>query len=394
MRRSAILLMCVAAIALVAAKAFAVDRNFAGSIQLDYLFVPTEHGNLNAGEDVGTYGFDGFTIEAAEKLSVDVSNHLSANVKVCFGCHGFELDMAYVDYRVADEFNLRAGRFSPSFGSFNLRHDVGNYKFSDKPLPYDMGRMLRMRTWNMGVIPSPFPDNGVEVNGSHWFGDSTEIDYAVYAVMGFKSTDTHPHDLRFDESRMPYYVDDNARPTVGARVALTQKLGGLSDVTIGASGMYGTYDRNNQLTYAILGGDVSFRIRRTSIRMEYLVRRTEMDTTDATDFALPVASPGKDAFTKQGAYIEIEQPLSASVDLLGRVDGLYRIGNYLKPEDEDDVVPLARRSSILRYSLGGSYAFERGFRMKLSTELWQFSDRDEDGHRIDVGVHAAFVGTY
>jgi hypothetical protein len=316
-------------------------------------------------------------------------------VKVCFGCHGFELDMAYVDYRVADEFNVRAGRFSPSFGSFNLRHDVGNHKLNDKPLPYDMGRMLRLRTWNMGVLPSPFPDNGVEVNGTHWFGDSTAVDYALYAVMGFKSNDVHVHDLRFDESRQPYYTDNNARPTVGARLALTQKLGNLSDVTLGASAMYGTYDRNNDFTYAIVGGDLSFRVQRTTLRMEYLARRTEFDTSDPNGFAFaPIGN--KDSFTKQGAYVELEQPLSSSVDLLLRADGLYRIGNFIQPatDEEDEEVPLSRRSYIVRYTVGGSYVFERGFRVKLSTELWQFSDKDEHGKSRDVGVHAAFVGTY
>ena len=103
---------------LAAWSAYAVDRNFAGSAQVDYFFVPTAGGNLNEGDAPGHYGFDGFTIEASEKVAVDVSEHLSANVKVCFGCHGFELDMAYADYRFADELNIRAGRFSPSFGAF------------------------------------------------------------------------------------------------------------------------------------------------------------------------------------------------------------------------------------------------------------------------------------
>jgi len=31
-----------------------------------------------------------FTTEASLKLAVDVSEHISANVKLCYGCHGFE----------------------------------------------------------------------------------------------------------------------------------------------------------------------------------------------------------------------------------------------------------------------------------------------------------------
>jgi hypothetical protein len=316
---------------------------------------------------------------------------VSANVKLCYGCHGFEADMAYVDYRPLDEFYVRAGRFSPSFGAFNLRHDVGNHKLSDKPLPYDMGRMLRMRTWNQGVLPSPFPDNGIQMGGTHWFGDTTQIDYAVYGIAGFRNNGERMTDLNFGDSRKAYYVDNNARPTVGAHLTLTQKLGGLSDFTLGASGMYGTYDINNDYAYGILGGELAVRVKRTVLRMEYLVRRTEFDTSNPAGYALPVTG-NKDSFLKHGAYVELEQPLSPSVDLIARADGLYRIGNFLTAEDEP--APLAKKSWIMRYTIGGSYAFERGFRLKVSTELWQFSDKDEDGRNRDVSIHTAFVGTY
>lgn len=56
---------------------------------------------------------------------------------------------------LADELNFRVGRLTPAFGSFPLRHDPANHRTSDKPLPYDMGRMLRFREWNEGVLPAP-----------------------------------------------------------------------------------------------------------------------------------------------------------------------------------------------------------------------------------------------
>jgi hypothetical protein len=142
-----------------AGPARALDRNFAGSAQIDYHFVPGQHD-----KSARAVVFDGTTMELAFKVAVDFSDHLSANLKVCYGCHGFETDMAYFDYRVADELNFRLGRFSPSFGGFNLRHDPANHRLSDKPLAYDMGRMLRLREWNLGVLPSPFADNGIEVS--------------------------------------------------------------------------------------------------------------------------------------------------------------------------------------------------------------------------------------
>ncbi len=384
-----------------AVSAFAVDRNFAGSAQVDYFLVPTSGANVDQDfQGVGTnrtgvfgkYGFDGFTLEASEKVAVDVSEHLSANVKVCYGCHGFELDMAYADYRFADELNLRAGRFSPSFGAFNLRHDVANHKLSDKPLPYDMGRMLRMRTWNLGVLPSPFPDNGVELDGTHWFGETTQLDYAAYAVQGFRSGDPHPADFDFLLSHTPYYVDDNGLPAVGARLAVTRKLGELSDATLGASGMYGTYDPRGSLTYAIVGGDFTLRVHRTSLRIEYLVRRMEIDASDPMLLALPVPPDGEEYVLKHGAYVELEQPLSPVFDLLARVDGLYRIGNFRA--DPTGETFLSRKSGVLRYTLGAAFSLERGFRVKLSTELWQFSDPDDDGHTLAVGLHASFVAAY
>lgn len=387
-----IAVLVAAALALVSGRAAAVDRNFAGSAQVDYHFVPTQGGNLNAGDTPGKYGFDGFTLEASEKLAVDVSDHVSGNVKVCFGCHGFELDMTYLDFRVVDELNIRAGRFSPSFGSFNLRHDVANHKLSDKPLPYDMGRMLRLRTWRLGVLPSPFPDTGVELNGSHWFGSSAQFDYAAYAVQGFRSADPHPLDVDFVQSRQLYYVDDNARPTFGGRLALTYKLGSLSDMTLGASGMAGTYDNNNLYWYTILGADFVLRIYRTNVRVEYLVRRTDFDTSDPSRFALAVAPTNGNFYVKHGAYVEVEQPLSGSVDLIGRVDGMLRAGNFAA--DPTGETLLSARSTVVRYTLGTSYAFERSFRLKMSVELWQWSDADEQGRKLDVGLHTAFVGTF
>ncbi len=369
-------------------EALAIEHHFAGSAQIDYYFVPTIK-DANA----RPIGFDGFTLEAAGKVAVDFSDHFSANLKLCYGCHGLETDMAYFDYRVADELNFRFGRFSPSFGAFNIRHDPANHRLSDKPLPYDMGRMLRLRTWNMGVLPSPFPDNGLEVNGTHGFGDGGSVDYAIYAVSGFKG-DARGFDLDFVQSRdgNAYYIDNNGRPTVGGRLAMTLKLGSASDATLGASAMRGTFDPDNRLSYTILGGDLSLRLDRTNVRMEYLVRRQELDVSDPTRFLYNVVANG-DFFVKHGAYAEIEQPLSDTVDLIGRVDGMLRVGNVPLVTPAPAEGALSARSSVLRYTLGSAFAVEQNLRVKVSAELWQFSDPDAAGLRIAAGLHLAAVGT-
>lgn len=377
----------------------AEEYNFAGSAQLDYHLVPNGP-RLETAPGPAT-PFQGFTMEAGLKVAVDISEHLSANVKLCYGCHGVELDMAYFDYRAVDELNLRVGRFSPSFGAFNLRHDPANHMLSDKPLPYDMGRMLRKGDWNNGVLPSPFPTNGVEVNGTHWLGTVAQFDYALYAVTGFKNdSDANPTDLNFQQSHLPYYVDNAPRPASGARLALTLKGSSSVDLTFGASGMLGTYDPKSNLTYVIAGGDIALRVQRTAFRVEYLIRRQQIDTRNPDIFKYTIAANGGDFFTKQGAYAELEQPITTALDFTGRVDGMWRRGNVSDvpvgggSAAPTSVSPLQYQSYVVRETLGLAYALERNFRLKGSAELWEFSYPDSLGQRATLGFHIGAVGSF
>jgi hypothetical protein len=363
--------------------AAAIERNFAGSAQLDYHLVPSQK-SVPARST-----FDGFTSEVALKLAVDVSERLSANVKVCHGCHGFELPMAYFDYRLADELNVRVGRFSPSFGAFNLRHDPANHATSSKPLPYDMGRMLRKADWNLGVMPSPFPDNGVEINGTHWFGEAAQTDYAIYAVSGFKaagqSTDL---DWTQSYSRNAYVIDNNGSPTFGGRLAFTLRTGDSSDLTLGGSAMRGKYDPENRYSYTIAGGDLSARFGGTYLRLEYLVRHQSFAPNPNVMFKLPLDPSGRESFDKHGYYLEIEHAVTESVSLLARADGLYRAGNL--PVDS----PLGPRSAIFRYTAGATFAIQPGFRLKASAELWAFSEDPPVHKDWEPTFHLAVVGTF
>lgn len=373
-----------AILALIPTRAWAVDHAVSGSIQLDYHFVPTAH-EANS----RSTAFDGFTSEVSLKLTADVTDHISGSVKVCYGCHGFEADMAYLEYRPLEEIGVRAGRINPSFGSFNLRHDPANHGLSSKPLPYDMGRMLRMSSWNMSILPSPFPDNGVEVGGTHWIGSTAQLDYAAYAVSGFKANND-ALDIDWLQSRSPslYYVDNNGRPTVGGRVAGTLRLGPTSDVTLGGSVMHGNLNPDNTLAYSIVGGDLGFRYAKTTVRIEYLARRTEFDSSDPTRFKYSLSKERGDFSMKHGGFFEIEQGLSNYVAVIGRLDGLARFGNLSATSD------LADGSTVGRATVGGVFTFERGIRLKLSTELWRFSDFDLRGHDKAISTHIALVGAF
>jgi len=368
-------------LALIASPALAqdIERNFAGSAQLDYLLVPTEF-------PAAQLGFDGFTTELSIKLAVDFTDRLSASVKICYGCHGFETDMAHVDLRVADELNVRVGRMNPSFGEFGLRHDPANHRASSKPLPYDMGRMLRKNEWNEGILPSPYVDNGVEISGTHFFGETVQIDYAAFIMSGLKGSNDGT-DLDFTQSRSGslYYVDNNSEPAFGGRAVVTVNLSDSVSATLGGSGMYGHYDPTAKLAYFILGADLFLRFDQLTIRGEYLIRRTDMALGDRPDlkFRYAFTDPKKNFFVKDGFYVEAEYPILPSFEVLARFDGLRRFGNV------PSTSRLRSESAVLRTTVGVNFVIYQGLRIKLSGEFWDFSDF-EDELAVHLGVVASF----
>jgi hypothetical protein len=380
MRASIPALALVACVAAREAGAQEIQRNFVGSVQLDYLSIPTE----DVADDIA---LDGATAELSLKVGVDFSENLSSNVKVCFACHGFEVGAAYFDLRAADELNFRVGRFTPSFGDFPVRHDPANHRTNDKPLPYDMGRMLHIRDWNMSILPAPWVDNGLEINGSHFFAELSQIDYAIYAIGGPRAS-ADAVDFDFIQSRTPalYYIDNNSRPTVGGRLSGTLGFTAAAHLSLGASGMLGTYDPDNELSFWLLGADLVLRTEPFILRAEYLVRRTEMSLglDPASQFRYGPGADGKydPWFIKDGFYTELEIPLG-DVDLVGRWDGLRRLGNTLTTSE------LRSDSVLLRYTAALSYRIKAATRLKLSAEYYDSSDFDDEV-ALHVGIASPF----
>ncbi len=356
------------------------ERHLAGSVQLDYL--ATRH-RASAPDQ----GLSGATVELSLKMTLDFGEHVSSNIKVCFACHGFDVGMAFFDLRVADELNIRAGRFTPAFGSFPLRHDPANHSTSDKPLAYDMGRMVRLREWNEGVLPAPWVDNGIEINGSHFFGKRAQLDYAVYAINGPKG-DSDGVDLDFKQSRSPerYYADNNGEPALGGRVSTTLDLTESSILSFGGSVMAGHYDPAGKLRFSIIGADASLQLGRVVLRAEALRRRTEISLGEdpATRFRY---GPGADGtfstFTlKDGFDAEAEVRLG-KLELIGRWDGLRRMGNVLATSD------LRSESAVLRYTAAAAYKLTGALRLKTSVEFYDFSDFEDE-----LAFHLGIAGPF
>lgn len=356
----------------------AADVNFAGSVQLDYLWVPTD-------ERARDFVFDGFTTELSLKLSADVSEHIAAQVKTCYGCHGFEIGAAYVDFRL-DDLTLRAGRFTPSFGDFQARHDPANHLTSDKPLPYDMGRMLHLRDWNMSILPAPYVDSGMQVSYAPALSECADLEITAYVIGGLRGG-SDASDVDFVQSRSgeAYYVDNNSSPSVGGRLSLRFDVGALF-IAVGASAMYGTYDPDGELDVLLLGADLMLRIERWTWRNEVLVRRTEMALGDDPESRFRYG-PGADGtfdpyFLKSGFYSELTFPLGP-LEGVARVDGMRRQGNVTLASE------LRKDSAVLRYTLGTNVGLVRDWRVKISAEYYDFSDFSDE-----VGLHLGVVGAF
>lgn len=354
----------------------ASDVQLAGSI---FLNQPTLFGDRE--ETLGAT-VRGMNAEATFKVVADVNEHISASIKVCYGCHDFAADQAHVDWTVVDEFNVRLGRFPVPFGEFYLRHDPANHRSSSKPLPYMMGRMLRRDDFNLTIVPEPYPDNGVELYGTAR-GDTTELAYSLYAVAGIKGS-AAAGDLDFIRTRTEYFADNNRTPTVGGRMSLSflELPGELwRYMSIGFSAMYGYYDDNDELAYLMAGADFYTRLGKLNVRGEVVMRRTDLPDRPGSFQQVLV-----DRFSqREGFYFQLDGPINRHLEWLGRFDG-FRLGAPVRlnsglPDTE---------SSILRYTAGlNVIPVPGGVKLKLNYEFWQFSDFPEE-HLLHTGL----VGTF
>lgn len=362
------------AVALAAILGLFGDINVAGSI---YLNQPTL---LSAREEVLGSTARGMNAETAVKLVADVNESVSASAKVCFGCHGFQADMAYFDWIVDDAFSVRAGRFPVPFGEFYLRHDAANHRSATKPLPYEMGRMLRRAEFNLAIVPEPYPDNGVELFGT-FRGDRVELAYSLYAVAGLKGSAGFG-DLDFIQSRNEYFADNNRTPTVGGRLTLAfpdLPVPSWRWFAVGISGLSGYYDDDDELIYRMLGIDLYTRYDRINLRGEIMMRRTEIPNRPQ-NFRQTLLDLW---VQREGFYLQLDGPMTPWLEWLVRWDGFRRsgpvpVGVLLEPD-----------TYILRYTAGVNLVPATGVKLKINYEYWDF-EHFEAEHM----VHTGLVGTF
>ncbi len=368
MRRGAAVGAALAATILAAGGAArAFDFTLSGSGAIEYhAFVGA---NTHALAQPSSIGIDSLTLEVAQKLVVDVSKGVNVNVKVCFGCHGVELDQGYAEGHLKDWFSIRAGRITVPLGEFNVRHDPANYTSPSKPLPYAMGDMLYYRPseFNLGVVPTPYADNGAEIFGSVWIGGRVLLDYSVYLVRGLVGS----NDLNFVDSRA--YVAAKHTPSVGGRLVMT-----VGPFSLGGSASWGYYDAASKLQYLIYGADLYARWRWFVVRAEFIARQTDYDPN------VPgyLYAPKDRAFVKAGYYAQLDVNPLEWLTLLVRVDGLERLGMPLPGS-----IITSDRAGIIRATGAAAFRFAANFVLKAGYEFWKLHGTPfEDQHVVRAAL--------
>jgi hypothetical protein len=327
---------------------------FSGSAAVDYRFISGPRPPSNP----SSLGITALNLEVAAKVVAEIGHGVSFTVKACGGCHGIELDQAYGELRVRDELNVRVGRINVPFGEFNVRHDPANFSTPSKPLMYAMGDMLQYGPdgFNLGIVPAPYVDNGVELLGSFSLGGATQLDYSLYVVKGLAGS----NDFDFAYSRR--YLDNNALPSFGGRLVLTGE-----NWAVGASGTGGTYDDRDKLWYVMAGLDTYARVGPVTLRAEAAGRRTDIDPT-ATGYPYQVVDPW---FLKLGWYVQVDVALHPRLTLVVRSDGLHRLG---MPIPGSSVASSA--AGVQRQTIAALGRITENLALKLDYELWTFSGVD------------------
>lgn len=359
----------------VAIPAVAADVNFAGSAYVDYWFTNSEPARKSA--------LTGITPEAAVKMEVDVHESLSFSARVCFSCHGLEIDRAHVDFTPTAAFNIQAGRIGVPFGEMSVRYDPTSHRSVSKPLIYDMGRMAYggRSAFNFGVIPQPYVDTGVVLYGQVWPTENFQLWYAGYAVGGLRGV----NDFDFASMRTSFYVDNNNEPAGGGRLVMTisgsDPDSAFKDFSLGVSGMYGHYDPDRRRAYTALGADTSLRVGPVTVRAEAAFIRVEL-VPDQTLYRYELIDTYYD---KAGFFVELEHPLGSRFMSLYRFDAMVRKGNVVSTAD-----PLmSPNSQILRYTQAFQLLLSSSMYLKASYEYTWMNDFPSF-HSVHFGVGGSF----
>jgi hypothetical protein len=375
MTSRSLVLVCAAVAIGLALPTAAADVNFAGSAYVDYWWASSPSATKAS--------LMGITPEAAVKMEVDVHENLSFSARVCFSCHGLEVDRAHVDFTPSPAFNIQAGRIGVPFGEMSVRYDPTSHRSVSKPLIYDMGRMgyYGRSGFNLGVVPQPYVDTGVVIYGQAWPSEQVQFWYAGYAVGGMRGE----NDFDYAAMRTSFYVDNNNEPAGGGRAVLTvsssEPDSPFKDFSIGISGMYGHYDPSRKRAYTALGADAALRLGPVTLRGEAAFIRIEINP-DPSLYRYELIDTYLD---KGGFFVELEHPVTSRLALLYRLDNLFRKGDVPTTADPG----LSPDSQIWRYTQALQVTLSDSMYTKISYEYCAMNDFP-NFHSMHIGIGGSF----
>jgi len=298
---------------------------------------------------------------------------LSANFGVCWGCHGIELEQATLEWKPVPLLMVKAGRLNVAASTHDSRHGFNTRATISKPLTRSMGNMVRQQEFNLGVLPSPYIDNGASVGLNLDMGIAG-MTLEAMVLKGFKGTG---EDIDFLKSRE--YFDNNGEPGFGARLEFSVPL-----LTLNFAYLWGNYDTEARRSYQFASANLRLVLGPVTLEGEFAWRQTQYTRA---------GSPGgEDQWWKYGWWAQVDWQVFDGLHLTGVLDALYVKDIYLAdfgPTSNAAVALTDNNNRIVRAILGVSYTAWGGVLIRLNAEFWDFSDFN-DAWVIQGGLGWAF----
>ncbi|MFQ5637325.1 MAG: porin [bacterium] len=209
------------------------------------------------------------------------------------------LERAWVEYKHSDGLKIKAGKFLPPFGIYNLKHDA-TPTFLSSFLPNAIYGKHTNTSGGKQRLYAKFA-TGVQVLGT-LFSGQWQGDYYLYLSNG--------------RGAQPGEKDDNSNKGVGARLEISPPL---EELKLGVSfytDKNGTANNTKQTTLAF---DVALRRSNFLIEAEYFAPRLEKVDT--------LGVPVDDFRTSRGFYVQ------AAYTLLGQLTPFAQL-NFFDPDSE------------------------------------------------------------
>jgi hypothetical protein len=160
-----------------------------------------------------------------------------------------KLELAMVDWTLANELTLRGGALLAPVGRVNLNHDGPVRELTSRPL---------VSTF---VVPTTLTEAGAGARGTFDLHDEFSLSYEAYAVNGFRLLD---RDGTLAGGLDPSEIEQllrEGRPSLGGDVNKTPSTTGrvsallFRALEVGGSWHAGTYDERDDNVLALLAGD-------------------------------------------------------------------------------------------------------------------------------------------